>query len=98
MYNQGMRSNPMYNQQTAHTRDSRLGYGSIGPLSAGLLGAGLGYLGEELFDNDVPAGVAPGGYGGYPGPSGYGAYGYSGANYGGYGGYNNYPGNRPGLF
>lgn len=62
------------------------GAGGIGPLTAGLIGAGLGYLGGEILDGP------DGGYG-YPGAQGFGGYGYQGTpGYGyqgspGYGGY-----------
>ncbi|WP_100407979.1 hypothetical protein [Bacillus solitudinis] len=71
--------------------DTRFGYGAISPLSAGLLGAGIGFLGGSLLTGP--------GYGyGYPVYGGYGGYGYGyprprpsfgypgiGLGYGGYG-------------
>ncbi|WP_053075093.1 hypothetical protein [Ornithinibacillus californiensis] len=74
-----------------HHQDERF----IGPLAAGLIGAGIGYIGGELFDG--PHGYGPGfwgygpGYGGYPGYPGYPGYGGYGPGYPGYG-YNNFPG------
>ena len=71
-----------------------VGAGGIGPLTAGLIGAGLGYLGGEILDGP------DGGYG-YPGSPGLGGYGYQGApgygyqglpGYGSYGGYQGAPG------
>ncbi|WP_235162445.1 MULTISPECIES: hypothetical protein [Sediminibacillus] len=49
----------------------------FGPLGAGLVGFGLGYLGGELFGNPAIGYPRPGPYG-YPGGPYYGGYGYPG--------------------
>lgn len=72
------------------------GTGGFSPLAAGLIGAGLGYLGGEILDGpDVggfgyPGGfgyaAGPGSYSGYQGTPGYAGYGYQGIpGYAGYG-------------
>lgn len=74
--------------------------GGFGPVGAGLLGFGLGYLGGELFDGPGFGGYPGAGYGagfgGYPGV-GYGAGfgGYPGVGYGA--GFGGYPRPRPGF-
>ncbi|MFC4320498.1 hypothetical protein [Litchfieldia salsa] len=85
-YGYDMRNVPVYGAQG----DERFGFG---PLSAGLLGLGVGALGGSLLDGPGYGGFGPG-YGGF-GP-GYGAgYGY-GAGFGpGYGGFGPRP--RPGY-
>mgnify|MGYP005848612169 CR=1 FL=1 len=96
----GMRRNgpvPMYQMQP---QDQRFGpgFGGISPFASGLIGAGIGYLGAELFDGPGFGGYGPG-YGGY-GPGYGGAY---GSGYGpGYGpsygpGYGGGPGYGPGY-
>ncbi|WP_245831821.1 hypothetical protein [Oceanobacillus senegalensis] len=72
------------------------GFG-ITPLTAGLIGAGLGFIGGELFDQHHHYPIYGPGFGGFYGP-GFGGYGpgfYPGAGYGGYGpgyGHHGYPG------
>ena len=86
------------------------GFGGFGPLTAGLLGAGIGYLGGELLDGPDYGGygypgVGPGYGGGYPGVgAGYGL-GFPGAGYGygpvgglGYPGVGTFPGYGPNFF
>ncbi|SDL69215.1 hypothetical protein [Sediminibacillus halophilus] len=51
---------------------------AFGPLGAGLVGFGLGYLGGELFGNPAIGYPRPGPYG-YPGGPWFGGYGYPGA-------------------
>jgi len=65
-------------------------YGGIDPLLAGLLGAGIGFLGGSLITG--PPGYGPGAYPGpgYPGP-GFNPW------YGPYSGFGPYPGYGPGF-
>ncbi|WP_163970307.1 hypothetical protein [Oceanobacillus halotolerans] len=88
---------PMY--RSDDTRFLGPGFAGISPITSGLIGAGLGYLGGQFltpnpgFSPYGPGaggvGPVPGGYG--PGVGGY-APGYPGYPFGGY----NYPGN-PGI-
>ncbi|GGM23824.1 hypothetical protein GCM10011351_07030 [Paraliobacillus quinghaiensis] len=110
----GMRRNgPIYQQMPPQDQRFGPGFYGISPLASGLIGAGLGYLGGELFDGPGFGGYGPGygagygpGFGGY-GPgygAGYGPGYYGGPGYGpgynkGFGnpGYGDF-GNKPGFF
>lgn len=71
----------MYGQQPFHMIDQRTS--GFGPLTAGLIGAGLGYLGGEILDGPDRPGFG-GGYGpGFGG--GYGVPGYGPGFGGGFG-------------
>ncbi|SET57644.1 hypothetical protein SAMN05216389_11558 [Oceanobacillus limi] len=67
--------------------------GALSPLATGLIGAGLGYLGGEIFGQQPGYGYGPG-YGAYNPGAGYGGYGQPGIPGGGYG----YPGQAMGGF
>jgi hypothetical protein len=89
------RRNNMYRNAYStpiHRHDQRFfGTGAIGPLGAGILGAGLGFLGGQLvgpgFGTFGPGygGYGYPSYGGYPIYGGYGDYGYGGYGYPGHG-------------
>jgi hypothetical protein len=83
---------PQYYQPT----DSRFGVGAIGPVGAGILGAGLGFLGGQLVGPGFVTGYPVGGYG-YPRPPRPG-YGYHHHGFGGYSGFGGYPGYGPRPF
>ncbi|WP_052144587.1 hypothetical protein [Halalkalibacter okhensis] len=104
-----MYRNNFHTSHYHHPTDSRFGPGVIGPVGAGILGAGLGFLGGQLVGPGFGTGYPAGGFG-YPGFGGYGGYGYPrpprpgygfyGQNYGlgGYGGFGGYPGYGPRPF
>ena len=85
---------PMYQVPPQRFGPVGAGFAGISPLTAGLIGAGLGFIGGELLDNGPGYGGGFGpGFGGY-GP-GFGGY---GPGFGGFGpGYVGYEGFGPGY-